>query len=77
MEVWTELAYHLEHCKYTQRLLARTMADDKTTVSQELAQRNHTKHCHDLIEYNTKDPALVNTWAMTLYNPCVRLSQIP
>ena len=76
VEVWTELGYHLEHCKYTQRILARAMEDDKTSVPQELAQRNHTKHCHDLIEGNTKSPALVNTWVRTLYNPCVRLSQL-
>lgn len=77
VEIWTELGYHLEHCKYTQQILARAKLDDSTTVPQELASPGHTKHCHDLVNTNKKSPLLVNTWVRTLYNPCVRLSDIP
>ena len=78
VEVWTELDYHMEHCKYTQKLLARAAKDDKVTIPQELAQGAHTKHCHGLLtKPQDKSPLVVNTWVRTLYNPCVKLSQVP
>ena len=78
VEIWTELGYHIEHCKYTQRLMQRAEEDDKVSVPQELAQRNHTKHCNGLVEEpQTASLHKVNTWVRTLYNPCIRLSELP
>lgn len=77
VEVWTELGYHLEHCKYTQKIMQRAANNDDVLVPQELAQRNHTKHCYGLVNGpQTSSPLVVNTWVRTLYNPCVRLSQV-
>jgi len=80
VEVWTQIEYHYEHCKYTQKIVARAVENDDILVPQEIARDYHRNHCDDLMgrfesgEWGKGE--ILNTWIRMLYNPCVRLSEI-
>ncbi|TVY42161.1 hypothetical protein LSUB1_G001936 [Lachnellula subtilissima] len=80
VEVWTQIKYHYEHCKYTQKIVARAVENDDILVPQEIARDYHREHCTDLVgryEQGTWGTGeVMNTWIRMLYNPCVRLSDI-
>lgn len=80
VEVWTNIAYHYQHCKYTQKIIARAVEDDNILVPQEIARDYHRNHCKDLVgryergEWGNGEK--MATWIRMLYNPCARLSEI-
>jgi hypothetical protein len=79
VEVWTEIKYHYEHCKYTQKIMVRAVEDDDILVPQEIARDYHRNYCTDLGRFERGDWGTgekMNTWIRMLYNPCGRLSEI-
>jgi hypothetical protein len=80
VDVWSNMQYHYEHCKYTQKVVARALHDDSALIPQYFAHDIHRDHCIELIGryesggWGTGDR--VNTWIRMKYNPCVRLSEI-